>query len=166
MLMLVRPISAHCYNQYANYQDSKTPLFTSHTSILSIHTFLYSVIYLCNTCLLSTYYHTIWYMMGIQQEIHLFFIWKVTLFEVWKLSWKNVSQEDQVSVIVLKNFWLYHIRIKFLTLYTPNLFVYDLQIWDTVLIYCAHHNTYTKIKIIKDAIKLKKQYFSVMLYLQ
>lgn len=49
MFMSLRPISAHCQNQYASCQDSKTLLSCSLT-VPFINSFIQSFIYVINVC--------------------------------------------------------------------------------------------------------------------
>lgn len=53
MFMSLRPISAHCQNQYASCQDSKTLLSCSLT-VPFINSFIQSFIYVINVCWFPT----------------------------------------------------------------------------------------------------------------
>lgn len=86
MFMSLRPISAHCQNQYASCQDSKTLLSCSLT-VPFINSFIQSFIYVINVCWFPII--TVWHMT--QWTIHLFWFGKSILFAVWKSSWKNVK---------------------------------------------------------------------------
>lgn len=82
-------------------QITETPklirLFTSHTSSLPIHLFLRAV---------NVHYPSPQHLAydGHSTDNSFILILKSTLFDVCRISWKEVSQGEWLSVIVLKNF--------------------------------------------------------------